>query len=123
MAFPELDVWMNGQRVGLWFWTRTGTTGLRYDARWAQSVNARSLSLSLPMPAGGGDLIGAAVENYFDNLLPDSSRIRERLRRHFGAPSTRAADLLAAIGPQQTPQRSSPGRRRSRDLLDAHAPD
>ncbi len=98
MAFADLDVWMNGQRVGVWFWTRTGTPGFRYDDSWHSSPDARSLSVSLPMPAGGGDVMGAAVEHYFDNLLPDSSHIRERLRRRFGTSSTRAADLLAAIG-------------------------
>ena len=89
---------MNGQRVGLWFWSRTGTPAFRYDALWSQSPNARPLSMSMPLPAAGGDITGAVVENYFDNLLPDSNRIRERLRRRFGAPSTRAADLLARIG-------------------------
>ena len=89
---------MNGQRVGLWFWSRTGTPAFRYDALWTQSPNARPLSMSMPLPAAGGDITGAVVVNYFDNLLPDSSRIRERLRRRFGAPSTRAADLLACIG-------------------------
>ncbi len=98
MAFTDLDVWMNGQRVGLWFWTRTGTTGFRYDDAWQQSPNARPLSVSLPIPAGGGDVMGEKVEHYFDNLLPDSTRIRDRLRRRYGTNSTRAADLLAAIG-------------------------
>jgi serine/threonine-protein kinase HipA len=98
MAFADLDVWMNGQRMGVWFWTRTGTPGFRYDEAWVQSPNARPLSVSLPIPAGGGDVMGAKVEHYFDNLLPDNSRIRERLRRRFGTASIRAADLLAAIG-------------------------
>lgn len=98
MAFADLEAWMNGQRVGVWFWTRTGTPGFRYDEGWQRSPNARPLSVSFPLPAGGGDLMGAGVEHYFDNLLPDSSRIRERLRRRFGTGSTRAADLLAAIG-------------------------
>ena len=98
MAFPDLAVWMNGQHVGVWFWTRTGTPGFRYDPSWSHSPNARALSVSLPIPAAGGDVMGAKVENYFDNLLPDSRRIRDRLRRRFGAPSTRAADLLSAIG-------------------------
>ena len=98
MAATDLDVWMNGQYVGQWFQTRTGAPGLHYDAAWVQSPNARPLSVSLPIPAGGGDVMGAKVEHYFDNLLPDSTHIRERLRRRFGAPSIRAADLLAAIG-------------------------
>jgi HipA-like protein len=98
MAFADLDVWMNGQHVGLWFWTRTGTPGFRYDESWLRSPQARPLSVSLPMPAGGGDVMGAKVEHYFDNLLPDSGRIRERLRRRFETSSIRAADLLAAVG-------------------------
>lgn len=98
MAFPDLAVWMNGQRVGVWFWTRTGTPGLRYERSWVESAQVRALSVSLPIPAAGGDVMGAKVEHYFDNLLPDSAAIRERMRRRFGAQSTRAADLLAAIG-------------------------
>ncbi|MDB5931128.1 MAG: hipA [Polaromonas sp.] len=98
MAFADLDIWMNGQHVGVWFWSRTGTAGFRYADSWFQSPNARALSVSLPMPAGGGNIMGPKVEHYFDNLLPDSSRIRERLRRRFSTSSTRAADLLAAIG-------------------------
>ena len=98
MAFPNLAVWMNGQRVGLWFWNRTGSPGLRYEPSWMQSPNARALSVSLPLPVAGGDLMGPAVENYFDNLLPDSSQIRSRLQRRFKTETTRAADLLAAIG-------------------------
>ncbi|MEJ8822967.1 type II toxin-antitoxin system HipA family toxin [Variovorax humicola] len=98
MAHPELDVWMNGEYVGAWYWTRTGVPALRYDDAWLRSPNVRALSLSLPIPAGTKELRGPAVESYFDNLLPDSDRIRERLRRRFRAASVEAADLLAAIG-------------------------
>ncbi len=98
MAHPPLDIWMNGEYVGAWFWTRTGVPALRYDDAWLRSPNVRALSLSLPIPAGDKELRGPAVENYFDNLLPDSDRIRERLRRRFRTRSTEAADLLAAIG-------------------------
>ncbi|MEJ8847359.1 type II toxin-antitoxin system HipA family toxin [Variovorax rhizosphaerae] len=98
MAHPELDIWMNGEYVGAWFWTRTGVPALRYDDAWLRSPNVRALSLSLPIPAGTKELRGPAVENYFDNLLPDSDRIRERLRRRFQASSIEAADLLSAIG-------------------------
>lgn len=98
MAHPQLDIWMNGEHVGAWFWTRTGVPALRYDDAWLHSPNMRALSLSLPIPAGDKELRGPAVENYFDNLLPDSDRIRERLRRRFRTASIEAADLLAAIG-------------------------
>jgi serine/threonine-protein kinase HipA len=98
MAFADLDIWMNGQHVGVWYWSRTGAPTLRYDPAWVSSGNARPWSLSLPFPAGDGEISGAAVINYFDNLLPDSDIIRERLHRRFRTPSVRAADLLAAIG-------------------------
>jgi serine/threonine-protein kinase HipA len=98
MAQPDLDVWMNGEHVGTWFWTRTGTSALTYTVAWTQSPHSRPLSLSLPISFGEAGLRGPHVENYFDNLLPDSTRIRERLRRRFGTGSTQAADLLAAIG-------------------------
>lgn len=32
------------------------------------ALDARPLSASLPLPAGGGDLMGARVKHYFDNL-------------------------------------------------------
>jgi serine/threonine-protein kinase HipA len=38
------------------------------------------------------------VENWFDNLLPDSDAIRRRAQARFQAASTRAFDLLTAIG-------------------------
>ncbi|MDH6165133.1 serine/threonine-protein kinase HipA [Variovorax boronicumulans] len=98
MAHLALDIWMNGEYVGVWFWTRTGVPALRYDEAWLRSPNMRALSLSLPIPHGDKELRGPAVQNYFDNLLPDSDRIRERLRRRFRAASTEAAELLAAIG-------------------------
>jgi serine/threonine-protein kinase HipA len=98
MAFADLDIWMNGKHVGVWYWSRTGVPTLRYDPVWVSAGNARPLSLSLPLPAGDGEISGAAVINYFDNLLPDSDIIRERLHRRFRTPSVRAADLLAAIG-------------------------
>jgi serine/threonine-protein kinase HipA len=98
MARRALDIWMNGEYVGVWYWTRTGVPALQYDEGWLRSRNVRALSLSLPIPLGEKEVRGPAVENYFDNLLPDSDRIRERLRRRFRAAGTGAADLLAAIG-------------------------
>ena len=56
----------------------------------------RPLSLSLPLASGG--LKGAVVDSYFDNLLPDSRAIRERLATRFGTASTQAFELLRAVG-------------------------
>jgi serine/threonine-protein kinase HipA len=48
------------------------------------------------MAAGG--LKGQVVNSYFDNLLPDSRAIRERLATRFGTASTDAFALLRAVG-------------------------
>ena len=95
---PALDVWMNGEFVGEWSLGPTGTPAFRYDPAWPESPRARPLSLSLPMLPGNAPHQGAAVAAWFDNLLPDSRDIRERLAQRFHTRSTRAFDLLAAIG-------------------------
>jgi serine/threonine-protein kinase HipA len=41
---------------------------------------------------------GPLVAAYFDNLLPDNQRIRQRLQRRFNAASSDAFDLLAEVG-------------------------
>ena len=88
---------MNGQPVAVWATLRTGTPVLRYHEAWARAEEGRALSLSLPFTAGL-EHRGDAVANYFDNLLPDSTEIRQRLRRRFHARSDDVFDLLAAIG-------------------------
>jgi serine/threonine-protein kinase HipA len=93
----ELNVWMNGSLVGVWFALRTGTPGFRYEARWRDSPEGRVLSLSLPFTASL-EHRGEVVTNYFDNLLPESVDIRRRLRARFSARSIDAFDLLTAIG-------------------------
>jgi serine/threonine-protein kinase HipA len=92
-----LHLWMNGELVGVWTTTRTGTPLFRYDDAWLQSPNSRPLSLSLPITTVG-EIRGDAVIHYFDNLLPDSDAIRRRLRTRFRTRGTNAFDLLKAIG-------------------------
>ena len=70
---------------------------LRYDLAWMNAAHGRPLSLSLPY-TGGQALKGDRVRNYFDNLLPDSEPIRQRLATRFKTDSTQAFDLLQAIG-------------------------
>ena len=93
-----LNVWMNGQRVGQWSHTRSKTPVFQYDVDWMRSPAARALSLSMPMTAGNGEHRGQVVENFFENLLPENDKIRQRIRRRFGIQSTRAFELLTAIG-------------------------
>ena len=89
---------MNGERVGLWSFTSRGSQEFSYDASWFESAAARPISLSMPLRPGGEPYRGARVEAFFDNLLPDNRRIRERLQRRFQTPSADAFDLLTEIG-------------------------
>ncbi len=93
-----LNIWMNGELVGVWSASRQGVPTFRYDALWTRSPAARALSLSLPITAGDNEHRGDVVTNYFENLLPDSADIRKRLSSRFKTKSTQAFDLLTAIG-------------------------
>ncbi|WP_415830482.1 HipA N-terminal domain-containing protein [Bordetella flabilis] len=70
----------------------------QYDDRWVASARGRALSLSLPFAPGNPPHRGSAVRAYFENLLPDSKDIRERVARRYRADSTDAFDLLAQVG-------------------------
>lgn len=92
----DLDVWMNGELVGRWSENR-GAHTLTYDADWVTSPRGRALSLSLPITTTLS-VHGEAVRNYFDNLLPDSPAIRERVQRRYRTRSTDVFELLTVIG-------------------------
>jgi serine/threonine-protein kinase HipA len=91
-----LAAWMNGELVGTWTVDRA-THAFTYADSWIASPKVRSLSLSLPVTASR-EVRGDVVAHYFDNLLPDNDRIRERLGRRFGTRGTDAFSLLEAIG-------------------------
>jgi serine/threonine-protein kinase HipA len=96
----ELAVWANGLRVGTWRLPSRSAMEFQYHSDWLNAVESRPLSLSLPL---AGDATahahrGAAVEAYFDNLLPESEAIRRRLQQRYHTASRNAFDLLAAIG-------------------------
>jgi serine/threonine-protein kinase HipA len=92
-----LNVWMNGELVGLWSVGRTGQRVFKYDEGWRANPKSRPLSLSLPLTADG-QLTGNAVENHFDNLRPDSESIRKRLSGRFRTQGIGAFSLLEAFG-------------------------
>ena len=92
----RLKVLMNGELVG---WLESSSKGLLtfiYDQSWLDHDERRSLSLSLPLSSQ--KYSGILVENFFDNLLPDSQPIRNRLQARLGADSTKAYELLSHIG-------------------------
>ncbi len=93
----QLDLWMNGQHVGVWSRRAAGDT-LAYAKTWFDAPQGRPLSLSLPFQPGNQAHQGEAVRNFFSNLLPDSQPILERLAQRFKTGSTEAFDLLTEIG-------------------------
>ena len=93
-----LGVWTNGIRVGRWLIPASGPMSFSYDPSWVSSEEARPLSLSLPMNLDGVPIQGEKVGFFFDNLLPDSDAIRQRIRHRFHTRSGDTFDLLEAIG-------------------------
>jgi len=114
-ATHTLGAWMNGEHVGRWSVSARGEHAFEYTPEWAVSAYGRPISLSLPLSQAGRLCKGAAVRNYFDNLLPDNNQIRARIQQRFSTPSQSAFDLLAEIGRdcvgalQLLPDGESPG--------------
>ncbi|RKP51819.1 type II toxin-antitoxin system HipA family toxin [Pararobbsia silviterrae] len=93
-----LGLWMNGIFVGTWSTQSHAVEALQYDNAWVTAEQGRPLSLSLPFTPGNEAHRGDVVRAYFENLLPDSKAIRERVARRFKTQSTDAFTLLAEIG-------------------------
>ncbi len=93
----SLDLWMNGASVGTWTTSPLGEV-LQYDTVWANSSQGRALSLSLPFTPGNAPQRGEVVHNFFDNLLPDSKTIRERIARRYTTETADTFGLLSEIG-------------------------
>ena len=91
-----LVTWMNNERVGELIKQANGAHLFRYEEAWMRNPRARPLSLSLPLQYG--NITDEAVFNYFDNLLPDSPRVRDRIVKRYQARSKQPFDLLAEIG-------------------------
>ncbi len=94
----QLAVWMNGERVGIWSLRSGNAHVFAYERGWLASPTSRPISLSMPLRAAEAPYTGEVVEAFFDNLLPDSQAIRQRIQARFGTTSSRAFDLLAQIG-------------------------
>ncbi|MBI5657582.1 MAG: type II toxin-antitoxin system HipA family toxin [Geobacter sp.] len=92
----DLYVFMNGRKVGRLSRTNSGKLQFSYFEDWLSWDLGRPLSLSLPLTQEM--YAGEIVENYFDNLLPDSQPIRNRIQTRFAARSNRCFDLLWHVG-------------------------
>lgn len=87
---------MNDILVGKLEKNKNGLLSYQYDENWLKLAGARPISLSLPLI--NKIFQGDRVYNFFDNLLPDNSNIRNRIQAKFQVDTSQPFDLLAAIG-------------------------
>lgn len=90
----DLNVYLNGARVGDLKKDSSGRVSFQYAQDWIKEGFAISQSL----PIQEQELKGEIVSRYFDNLLPDNDEIKKIVAEKFGAESIRPFDLLAVIG-------------------------
>lgn len=104
---------MNGIAVGALDREHTGALSFTYDQKWLERENTFPISrrfLLRPEP-----YVGKPVRDYFDNLLPEDRRVRERIAAKTRAEGTQAFDLLSVVGRdcvgalQFFPEGQSPG--------------
>jgi serine/threonine-protein kinase HipA len=91
-----LSVYLNGRLVGRLNREASGAIDFRYDPDWLGWEHAFPVSLSLPLREDR--YIGEPVNAVFDNLLPDSPDIRNRLANRRQADGTDAYSLLEKLG-------------------------
>jgi len=92
----ELVISLNGVTVGTLRKDKHGGLHFSYQDKWMERAGARPVSLSLPITKQ--HYSGELVYHFFDNLLPDSAEIRNKIQTRFNVASGHAFDLLAAIG-------------------------
>ncbi|HEX3627800.1 MAG TPA: type II toxin-antitoxin system HipA family toxin [Verrucomicrobiae bacterium] len=94
--YVPLRVLLNNVPVGQLQKEPGGAISFHYDERWLSRENPIPVSLSLPLREDA--YRGLAVSAVFDNLLPDSEALRQRVAEQVGADGTDAYSLLSQIG-------------------------
>ena len=95
-AHTPLGVFLNGRSMGVFTRRPSGATEFAYDEHWLGWEHA--LPASLSMPLNDETYRGAIVNAVFENLLPDSKPMRERVAERVGAEGTDAFSMLSKIG-------------------------
>lgn len=95
-AYVPLRVYLNNRRVGTLSREASGAIGFSYEAKWLGWGHALPVSLSLPLRET--PYRGEAVTAVFENLLPDSDRLRRLVAEKVGARGTDAYSMLTKIG-------------------------
>ncbi|HUF71889.1 MAG TPA: type II toxin-antitoxin system HipA family toxin [Gammaproteobacteria bacterium] len=91
-----LNVYLNGRLVGRLRRETSGAIDFQYDQSWLDWEHTFPASLSLPLREDR--YVGDPVIAVFDNLLPDSKDVRDRVAERAHADGADAYNLLAAIG-------------------------
>lgn len=93
----SLFIYMNGNEVGEYIQHRNGAQEFIYSDAWIDRPHL-AIPLSLSLPLTDRKHKGDSVYNFFENLLPDSKDIRERIQARLGLKTNQPFDLLSAIG-------------------------
>ena len=91
-----LRVLLNNRLVGHLNKEPGGAIDFRYDDAWLGWESAIPVSLSLPLREDAYK--GEPVVAVFENLLPDSNRLRKMVAARVGADGTDSYSLLSRIG-------------------------
>ena len=95
-AYAPLRVYLNNRRVGTLAREASGTISFSYHEDWLAWEHALPVSLSLPLRET--PYRGEAVIAVFENLLPDSDKLRRLVAEKVGARGIDAYSMLAKIG-------------------------
>lgn len=95
-AYAPLRVYLNNRRVGTLSREASGAIGFAYHEDWLGWEHALPASLSLPLRET--PYRGEPVAAVFENLLPDSEKLRRLVAEKVGARGTDAYSMLTKIG-------------------------
>lgn len=91
-----LNLYLNGLFIGVLEYRTQRDLAFRYSESWLQRQKNFPISRSLPLREQPYE--GNRVYSYFDNLLPDSISIRQRIAARMKAESDHVFDLLTVVG-------------------------
>ncbi len=91
-----LDVYLEDRLIGELTELPTGAIEFKYSQKWLNDAHRFPVSYSLPLTEKL--YAGAEVRNFFNNLLPDNEKVKERLAVRVHANSSHDFDLLGAVG-------------------------
>ncbi len=91
-----LNVYSGASHVGVFSSESDKFLAFRYHPDWLLNEGAYPISLSMPLSERVWN--GECVSSYFDGLLPDDHRIREKIASRAQAESSGTFDLLSVIG-------------------------